>query len=282
MSNASIWIIGDWRRAEFSNAVGWLQSHAPCKRFDHPANALCALRSFDQHCDPTALVLVQARPGQFTDREVERLHAVAPLALLVALVGPWCEGEARSGHPWPGVMRVPWRSWQSHFPRELALNGDVAAARARLARTASDIEHLESSSGNLDCLRQFFATAAVCTESRTTFESIADALALFGIDSTFAYESPSSSVDLVIIDGWEHSVPSRQSAAGSVATSPPRVLFAHFPREIDFARAADMGIAAVVAQPLVLADLAATLVRILPACRQLPGSRTLTSAPGRK
>src|SRR5690349_536160 len=142
MSDASIWIIGEWRYADFSGALAWLDSHAACQRFDHPADALSALRSAEQQRDPAALLLVQSRPGQFSAREVERLHAAAPLARLVALVGPWCEGEARSGRPWPGVERVPWRAWENHLPRALALNGAVQSAAALLPRTASDIEQV--------------------------------------------------------------------------------------------------------------------------------------------
>ena len=57
---------------------------------------------------PDLIVLAQTRPGQFSADEVDRLRRATPSARLSGLLGSWCEGEARSGTPWPGVMRTYW------------------------------------------------------------------------------------------------------------------------------------------------------------------------------
>lgn len=63
---------------------------------------------------PELIVLAQSRPDVIGLAEVERLRHTVPLAGMVGLLGSWCEGEARTGRPWPGVQRfysyefVPW------------------------------------------------------------------------------------------------------------------------------------------------------------------------------
>src|SRR5689334_21081356 len=54
------------------------------------------------------VVVAQSRPGAVPFGEVERVMRAAPLAGVVALLGSWCEGEARTGRPWRGVQRLYW------------------------------------------------------------------------------------------------------------------------------------------------------------------------------
>src|SRR2546427_7236671 len=107
MPEQTVWNVGGWQHAEFSEAVAWLKSRAACLLFDDAGTADSNLRTVEAANAPIAMVLVQSRPGQISRGSVERLHAAAPLARLVALVGTWCDGELRSGRPWPGVVRVP-------------------------------------------------------------------------------------------------------------------------------------------------------------------------------
>src|SRR5262245_57985677 len=84
----SVWVVGDWRHADFEAAIGWLREHAQCEFFSSSIEAPSSM----QRSDPTAIVLAQSRPGQFSAGEVERLHRASPLSRLVALCGVWCEG----------------------------------------------------------------------------------------------------------------------------------------------------------------------------------------------
>src|SRR4051794_21630350 len=119
MAQQTVWVVGDWKRDAFAEAVAWMRSAARCVFFDS-MEAPFSPRP-DENSGPGAIVIVESRPGQFSRREVERLHAAEPLARLVALLGTWCEGEERSGRPWPGVVRVPASSWRWRLPRELGL-----------------------------------------------------------------------------------------------------------------------------------------------------------------
>lgn len=247
-----VWILGDWQRPEFAAAIRWLNAHARCVEVCGIDKALTAADR------PSAIIVAQSRPGQISRHEVEHWHAAAPLARLIALLGPWCEGEMRSGRPWPGVVRVPWRTWPSRLPRELALGGTVTAAR--LPRTATEAERLDSSIAALLRRPPRSITAAIRTASRGEFESLHEALLTLGANVIWRQPGQSAdklTADVMLIDGWEN--------AGELAESwPPRIVLLDFPRPEDIDRAAALGITAVIARPLLLADLAVTLDVMLP------------------
>src|SRR4051812_33805324 len=108
MSLPSIWLIGDWGAPAFDEPVAWIRASTNCRCFASPA-AACAegLAATSTH-EPQSIVLLQARPGEVSAEQVEKLHAREPLARLILLTGPWCEGEQRSGRPVAGVSRVAW------------------------------------------------------------------------------------------------------------------------------------------------------------------------------
>jgi hypothetical protein len=279
MNEASIWIIGDWRHANFSAAVGSLNALARCDCFDDIAAALVGLRSAARSRGVMAILILQSRPGQFTPEDVEHLHTAAPLARLVTLAGLWCEGEMRSGCPWPGVVRIPWCSWEARLPRELELAGVARAATAPLPRTATETERIEGTMRDFVIRKHLNGTAAICTSNRTTLESIAEALTQLGVEARWWFigaESQIEPVDVMIVDGWE------QIPVSNPSEITPCVLLLHFPRPEDIDRAAASGIAAVLSQPLLLADLSATLEALLCHRPFTADGRTLTPAAGRK
>jgi hypothetical protein len=203
--------------------------------------------------DPDAILLVQSRAGQISQLDVERLFAAAPLARFVGLVGPWCEGELRSGQPWKGVVRIPWRSWATRLPGELCLAVKGETTARRLPRTANETERLEVPVRSLSGMAK--KTADVLTASRETFDAVKDALHMLDIRARWQLPDgrlPSEAAEHLVIDGWENvrGKPAPYTARG--------VLLLHFPRPDDFGRASKLELN-VVAQPLLLADLAAAL-----------------------
>ena len=68
---------------------------------------------------PDLIVIAQTFPGQFSHQAVERLRRLAPLARVVGLMGSWCDGEMRTGSPWPAVVRTYWRQWTARCHRQL-------------------------------------------------------------------------------------------------------------------------------------------------------------------
>jgi CheY-like chemotaxis protein len=103
-------VIGDAEHAEF---------HAPLAAMAHlarvhvAADCVVAARLIRDGLRPMVIVIAQRRPGEVPREAVEHLQRLAPLAPFVAIQSSWCDGEGRSGQPLPGVLRVPWRRFES-------------------------------------------------------------------------------------------------------------------------------------------------------------------------
>jgi hypothetical protein len=260
-----VWIVGDWHHADFREARSWLDSQASCTFFATAREALEAVKEKDNQFAPSAIVIAQSRPGQISAGDVERLYAVAPLARLVALAGPWCEGEGRTGRPWPGVLRVPWRSWQTRLPCALGLSQltEHFPSLPPLPRTATETERIQR--GVLATTNGGFSgNAQIHTGSLTTFQAWEDLLGRLGLKGTWICPGETAPGDgqIALVVGWE-SVVVRQGASEH-GCEPARVLVLDWPREDDARRAKSLGFYGVLAQPLLISDLVATLNGALP------------------
>jgi hypothetical protein len=75
----------------------------------------------DERHSPELVIVAQSRPGAISHLQMQRLQNEAPLAGIVGLLGSWCEGETRTGRPWPGVARVYWHQFPAWWRRQLEL-----------------------------------------------------------------------------------------------------------------------------------------------------------------
>ncbi len=252
MTLPTVWIVGDWSEPVFAEAVAWLREFADCRCFDSPQMAVERQRFAADESDPAAIVFALSRPGIFSATDVERLHAIWPLSRLVALTGPWCEGEQRSGRPWAGVVRVAWRGWRSRLPSELGLG---EALDSRLPRTVSDVERVENFVGAVRGTPPLPGKAVIHTRSVVNYRYLADAIGQLGWGAAPFVVSEACAgekCDVAVCDGWEN-------VRGDEEPEPRRVLVLHFPRPEDWLQARGVGIRAVVAQPLMLSELADAL-----------------------
>lgn len=55
------------------------------------------------------VLLLQSRPNELPRDTPARLRTAQPDIQLLSVAGAWCEGELRTGSPWPDVERVYWR-----------------------------------------------------------------------------------------------------------------------------------------------------------------------------
>lgn len=138
-----ILLIGDTSRPEFGEAVAALEELARVTRFADVVKASVALA--DGLPAPRGIVLAQAYPDQFSAAAIDRLRDLAPLARLIAILGSWCEGEPRSGHPLPGVTRIYWHQAALRLRREFPPSFASAGSAWRLPPTATDEERLLAS-----------------------------------------------------------------------------------------------------------------------------------------
>jgi CheY-like chemotaxis protein len=88
------------------------------------------------------IVVAQALPGQFSHQAIDRLRRLAPLARVVGLMGSWCEGEMRTGAPWPGVVRTYWHQWAARCGRQFCRMAHGECCSWSLPPTATEEERL--------------------------------------------------------------------------------------------------------------------------------------------
>lgn len=138
MTELSVLFVGDLCRKEFQDAVQPFQRLARIEFAVDLDGAAARLASVAADL----VVLAQAWPGQYSGEAIDRLRGLAPLARIVGLLGSWCEGEMRSGRPWPGVVRVYWHQWPARCARELADLAEGHCSAWSLPATASEEERL--------------------------------------------------------------------------------------------------------------------------------------------
>ncbi len=149
------------------------------------AQALAALQSGTSV--PALMVVVQNWPSQVSATDVDRLRAAAPLARICGLLGTWCEGETRSGKPWPGAVRCYWHQWPARFHQEIAAMAAGRSSVWSLPPTASAEEQLLSAVPPCSPKRQ--GLLAIIAENAETAAALADAAQMRGY-KTVALRSP--------------------------------------------------------------------------------------------
>jgi hypothetical protein len=88
---------------------------------------------------PELIVVAQSRPDAICGEQINYLQQRSPLAGIAALLGSWCEGETRTGRPWPGLQRLYWYEFPAWWRRQLQLRAvnhcpDWARSANQLAR----------------------------------------------------------------------------------------------------------------------------------------------------
>lgn len=124
--------IGNEHEAEFAETAEWLRKRT-CVSF---VREMDRIRTRSAELD--YMLLAQSRPGQISGHDVARLHALWPLTPQIALLGSWCEGETRTGKPWPGIPRIYWHQWRPRLERYLF--DSPGNAPWRQPRSASETE----------------------------------------------------------------------------------------------------------------------------------------------
>ncbi|MCH8922900.1 MAG: hypothetical protein IIA67_07095, partial [Planctomycetes bacterium] len=171
---------GHGARAEFREAASIIKETAQVIKAADVDEA--ARRLTEGEYSPELIVLAQAHPGQFSLRQVAHLQQAAPFARLVALLGSQCEGETRTGRPWPGVQRAFWYQWPARWRAELARRREGRSPSWGQPRTANEEELLLSS---LWPRRQCRGLVAIHTPHFEMAETLADACGERGLSTVW-------------------------------------------------------------------------------------------------
>ncbi len=197
---------------------------------------------------PDFIVLAQERPGQFSTSQVETLRRMAPAAQVLGLLGTWCEGEGRSGQPWPEVPRIYWYHWP-RLLRRLAspaaddvpfdVDADVSPCGGVVAVIAREYE---TSRWLVDACRACGAGAAIVSPSGPLE---ADSLRLRELELALWAGSDLNTAELRHFQWF-----------AALVRPAPVLAVLDFPRSEDIDRAITAGACGVLAKPFQLADLA--------------------------
>jgi hypothetical protein len=274
MHPLSILLFGDFERAEFFDARAGLERFGTVHQYagvDEAADAMARAEFV-----PDVIVAAQAFPGQVSQQAIDRLRRLAPLARVVGLLGSWCEGEMRSGSPWPGVVRTYWHQWPARSARELYCMANGHHCSWSLPPTATEEERLLAdmnacgihTGAPLDAPR---GLVSICGRSRETAEWLSAACRKRGFSTVWRRSATAAESDGVvagIYDGTdltEDSCDELRRLAAALHPAPVVALLA-FPRIEDRQRALSAGAASVLSKPLSLEDLFTELDRAL-GCR---------------
>ncbi len=140
MTAPSVLLIGDASRPEFDQPCLGLASWGRLEAVEDIQAALPRLAG--GRLAPDVIVVAQAYPGQFSCKAIDGLRRAAPLARVVGLMGTWCEGEMRTGNPWPAAVRIYWHQASPRFHRELAELSGARGGSWALPVTAAEEERL--------------------------------------------------------------------------------------------------------------------------------------------
>ena len=246
-------LIGDSSRHEFRAATRVIHELTTTAEAGSIDAALQRIES--DRLEPEFVILAQARPGEFPSDEIARLVRRLPLARIVQLLGSWCEGEVRTGAPWPSAIRAYCYDWVPRFVREVEALREGRCGTWALPCTVSDEDRLLASeilppdSGH--------GLIALAIRQPDMADIVAEACTARGY-STARVTRPDGDVRGAAAAVWEGS-----ASAGDVGylaslkeslNRVPIVALVDFPRAGDCARLAGAGADCVVARPFLWRD----------------------------
>lgn len=178
--------------------------------------------------EPSAVVWLQERSGEFSQAEVDAVQILDPLAKCFVVAGCWSEGEPRSGRPLLDATRIYWHQGDAAIWSQLA-NKDVRALPPQwIAIHAATLLDYQGIAG----LCQSLGQQTIWQATHQPAISSEPALRIF--------------IDWSSWDAWREQTGKQTN---------PAILLQGFPRPADIERARTEQISAVVALPCRTADL---------------------------
>lgn len=111
-------LIGEGHHREFRDSLAVVGCDAAVVRATN-VSAACEMLTGGR-LTPDIVIVEMPRPGHCRTDLIDKLVALTPLSRVLLLLGSWCEGEERTGCPWPGGRRIFWYDWLPQWQRELA------------------------------------------------------------------------------------------------------------------------------------------------------------------
>ena len=250
-------ITGDYWHADFRELI----PSPDCVTTLVPAEKLSDKHLIDASFD--LIVLAASRRDQFSHEWVESIRTTAAPTPLVCLLGTWCEGEQRSGEPWPGVRRIYWHQWQNrfaHFVRQLASDQVCDWQLPATSNHADSAINFNLADATETHDSELIIGISAVSEIR--YQMIADASRTLGavphwIDRLHQDALITEQLSLVVVDAdsWNRDVQSRiRWLRNEMKIDRPLVLLLNFPRQSDLPAVNADGIFEVISKPFQLSD----------------------------
>lgn len=242
---------------DLREAVQKLRSFCDLTIYSNPAEAVSLLSKAKKW--PSLFILAQTRRGCFSHDAIARLQAAFPLSRCVALLGSWCEGESRSGSPWPGVNRVYWHQWTARVEQELTRLSSGTASPWCMSSTVTPVEQtLLLTQTRMPCAT---GRVVIATSRYDTFDPLADLLLSMGMASLWwpvANQQRVREAELILWD-VPRTCSHRQSELEALQHQLPKtpvVALVDFPRCYEVEQLRAWGVKQIVSRPLQNDDLA--------------------------
>lgn len=231
------------------------------------------------------IIIAQSRPGQYPLETVQQIQIKFPNSPIVSLSGSWCEGELRTGKPWPGVIRILWHQWLGQFERfmeQLNVNGVTDWHLPRTATPADRIlqqhpPHTNPTTRHSKTDSNSTRNSLVGISARThaLFDMLRDVIESIGLECYWIErgdrnQQDLSCVDRICVDG-DSLTPELEERIDRLQAQYPTaelVVFLNFPRIEDRQTLQTKGIRWLISKPFELADIKMAL-----------GSKSATNQP---
>jgi CheY-like chemotaxis protein len=251
----SVLWVGDGQRNEFCDARAALEEFAIVVGADDVAAAMAAA---EERQPADLIVVAQAYPGQFSPGAIDELRRLYPLAPVIGLLGNWCEGEGRSGRPWPGAVRVYWHQWRPRCSLELDRMRQGRLSGWSLPPTATDEERLLGTPAA--AVAPGHGTLAVSSDSFEMQDWLASVGRRLGYRTHWLRPGdvqPPEETTVALFDGGDGGDRDGRALERLAAAIRPAPVIAilGFPRLEDRDRALAAGAVAMVSKPLLIDDL---------------------------
>jgi hypothetical protein len=258
-----ILVVGDVNCDDFGKPRVALAKH--CANF--VANTSAAMDLLCGGFAPALIVIAQRWPGEFSSHELTKLKRAAPLAKFIALLGPWLEGETRTGKPWPGMQRIYWHQAESRFNCELELLLDGAPETWAAPDTfhvderalAAAIAESPSSDPGAAIYDPTAPLIVIRSSPRDTANSLAELCAEQRWNTLWLRELPSATplhASAVLFDVRSNVSAELSNLAALRAATDDALIIAlvGFPRLGDVQRLQSTGVTAVISKPFLTSD----------------------------
>lgn len=252
MSNFQFLLIGDFGDSDFAVIRKPL---AQFGRIIECADVATAIEQInDADSPPDVIILAQSRPGEFRDAELDALQRQTPLAPKLGLLGSWCEGEMRTGKPWPGMIRTYWHTWLPRWLRQFQRLSSGQLPAWGLPATATDDERVMFADNAQD--RATGQLVAVRSYSYDMAEMLCDVCSRHGYATIWIDPRRTLQLEGVGAVVWDATGDQWTECSAVAAEFPATPLLAliDFPRSDEIRQTLAAGAAAVLSTPLLLDD----------------------------